>query len=79
MIRARHEGHPCVCEHCGEPVVRLQDDVSAAVSVWVHTPDRRHCIDQLTRQQLPTVAGVAGPSVLRDPARVWRLRSRVSL
>lgn len=44
-MRARHEGAPRTCLHCGEPVVRLQADGARQVSKWLHTPNRLHCLN----------------------------------
>ncbi|WP_433460750.1 hypothetical protein [Micromonospora sp. CA-248212] len=74
-LGARYEcGGPCA--NCAEPVVRLRVDGKVAPSRWLHTPNRLHCVNPLTREQLPTVAEVAEPSVLRDPAATMRLRAR---
>jgi hypothetical protein len=78
MIRARHEGKPHTCQHCREPVVRLQEDGSASVSRWVHTPSRLYCINPVTRQPSGTDAEVAAPMLpVRSPGVVL-LRSAVA-
>ncbi|MET8278201.1 hypothetical protein [Micromonospora sp. NPDC005174] len=78
-MRARHEVIPRACQHCREPVVRLQADGGSGVSRWLHTPNRLHCVNPLTREQVSTVAEVAELSVLRDPVGVERLRAGVAL
>ncbi|MEV5211413.1 hypothetical protein AB0K35_28455 [Micromonospora sp. NPDC053740] len=74
-LGARYEcGGPC--KNCAEPVVRSRVDGQVAPSRWLHTPNRLHCIDQLTRQELLSVAEFAEPTVLRDPVRTTRPRTR---
>ncbi|MEV1013702.1 hypothetical protein AB0I89_23415 [Micromonospora sp. NPDC049801] len=49
--------------------MRLHVEGRAAPSRWLHTPNRLHCINPLTREPVSTVAEAAELSVLRDPAR----------
>lgn len=63
-MRARHDGAH-TCQHCGEPVVRLQADGARQVSKWLHTPNRLNCLNVWREVVTDMVAAPASVAVSR--------------